>query len=481
MTEYVYDAGNKIREINEWIEGKLYVKSYAYDENNRLIYSRDYEKENSYQYDREGNLTAKTEHLPGGNYTTTYAYDGKNRMSETTDSDGITTAYAYRYDGLRTSKTVGGITTFFTYNGGDITTERTDGEDGESVQYYRGARLIAMEDDRGNQSHFIHNAHGDVIAFGDETYDYSAFGERLGGEESITPESLWQAETGKTRNPFGYCGEYTDSETGFLYLRARYYDSDTARFTTEDPIRDGTNWYAYCENDPVNFIDSFGLASYKVGGLSKAPKFVHDPGFKYNPKAIATDADYKSWRKWNSIAYLSGFNPFLKDASKMYKNYLSNTGELQWIDYARAYKEDSGYRQAIDNELELMKQTVNELYTDGHRMSFEIIGTIQKIENGSSENWQKTLGAHQVYGHGKITINSSTGMATMVATFFTEDMYNFNPGQSDIVSGTPDDVNGRFAELGWAKEFKTYGSFMKTIMWRMFMPTNCTNERESGR
>ena len=46
-------------------------------------------------------------------------------------------------------------------------------------------------------------------------------------------------------------------------------------------------------------------------------------------------------------------------------------------------------------------------------------------------------------------------------------MYNFNPGQSDIASGTPDAVNGRFAELGWAKEFKTSGSLTQTVTWNV--------------
>ena len=40
-----------------------------------------------------------------------------------------------------------------------------------------------------------------------------------------------------------------------------------------------------------------------------------------------------------------------------------------------------------------------------------------------------------------------------------EDMYNFNPDHIDIESGTPDNINGRFLELGWAKEFKTYGNY----------------------
>jgi hypothetical protein len=27
-----------------------------------------------------------------------------------------------------------------------------------------------------------------------------------------------------------------------------------------DPIRDGSNWFAYVNNDPVNYVDSWGLA-----------------------------------------------------------------------------------------------------------------------------------------------------------------------------------------------------------------------------
>jgi uncharacterized protein RhaS with RHS repeats len=39
----------------------------------------------------------------------------------------------------------------------------------------------------------------------------------------------------------------------------RDYQPEAARFTTEDPIRDGTNWFAYVNNDPVNWIDLWGL------------------------------------------------------------------------------------------------------------------------------------------------------------------------------------------------------------------------------
>ena len=43
------------------------------------------------------------------------------------------------------------------------------------------------------------------------------------------------------------------------YLRARYYDSSIGRFITEDPAKDGLNWYVFCRNNPVMFVDRNGL------------------------------------------------------------------------------------------------------------------------------------------------------------------------------------------------------------------------------
>ncbi len=46
----------------------------------------------------------------------------------------------------------------------------------------------------------------------------------------------------------------------------RDYAPVLGRFTTVDPIRDGGNWYAYCHNDPVNFIDPWGLVALDDDG-----------------------------------------------------------------------------------------------------------------------------------------------------------------------------------------------------------------------
>ena len=55
----------------------------------------------------------------------------------------------------------------------------------------------------------------------------------------------------------GGVGHPTD-DSGLIYMRARYYDPASGRFISEDPGRNGTNWYAYCLNNPVNGVDPTG-------------------------------------------------------------------------------------------------------------------------------------------------------------------------------------------------------------------------------
>ncbi|RYD69909.1 MAG: RHS repeat-associated core domain-containing protein [Verrucomicrobiaceae bacterium] len=70
-----------------------------------------------------------------------------------------------------------------------------------------------------------------------------------------------------------YCGSLghrKDDETGLIYMRARYYDPQVGRFTSEDPARDGFNWYAYCDNNPVSNADldgRFCFADALISGL----------------------------------------------------------------------------------------------------------------------------------------------------------------------------------------------------------------------
>ena len=58
---------------------------------------------------------------------------------------------------------------------------------------------------------------------------------------------------------FGYLGKPYNADTELYDYGFRDYSPEIARFTTVDPIRDGRNWYCYVVNDPVNFVDLWGL------------------------------------------------------------------------------------------------------------------------------------------------------------------------------------------------------------------------------
>jgi RHS repeat-associated protein len=66
--------------------------------------------------------------------------------------------------------------------------------------------------------------------------------------------------TGTTDTAIGYSGNWTDPDTGLVYLRARDYDAATAQFLQVDPAVDSTRQpYAYVANDPLTRTDPTGL------------------------------------------------------------------------------------------------------------------------------------------------------------------------------------------------------------------------------
>jgi len=68
-------------------------------------------------------------------------------------------------------------------------------------------------------------------------------------------------------NPYLFTGRRYDPETGLYYYRARYYDPEIGRFLQVDPIgyAGGINLYGYCQNNPILFIDPWGLCKEGSG------------------------------------------------------------------------------------------------------------------------------------------------------------------------------------------------------------------------
>jgi RHS repeat-associated protein len=80
------------------------------------------------------------------------------------------------------------------------------------------------------------------------------------GTNTYDPYGTGTSTTGTVTTPLGYTGQYTDTETGLVYLRARYYDPGTAQFLTVDPALAITGQsYAYISNNPLNGTDQTGL------------------------------------------------------------------------------------------------------------------------------------------------------------------------------------------------------------------------------
>jgi len=56
----------------------------------------------------------------------------------------------------------------------------------------------------------------------------------------------------------GNLGDKYDVTSGLTYMRARYYESETGRFISEDPACASPNWFTYCENEPSQGTDPSG-------------------------------------------------------------------------------------------------------------------------------------------------------------------------------------------------------------------------------
>ena len=257
---YLYDeAGNRTKLTATGTES--YVIDYSYNAVNQLTSETKTEggatETTSYTYDANGNMLSKAS--PEGTQANTY--NNLNRLVSSITA-GVTSSYTYNVDGIRTSKTVGTATTDYLLDGGNVVAESQNGD--VTATYLRGANLLST-DNGTSTSYYLFNAHGDVTGLANEsevitkTYDYDAFGNEK--NPSATDD-----------NPFRYCGEYFDKETGTYYLRARYYDPVVGRFTSQDSVRYterslptgnvidplSLNYYTYSANNPVMYCDPSG-------------------------------------------------------------------------------------------------------------------------------------------------------------------------------------------------------------------------------
>ena len=172
-----------------------------------------------------------------------------------------TNTFAYDEFGNRRRKN----SIYFTYDSQDNLIEQSNGlhfmydHTGVMGFTYQGQTYFYQKDLQGNIVTIV-NAAGAPVA----QYYYDAWGNHKVYDGDYITEMTSPTFIGNL-NPFRYRGYYYDVETKLYYLQSRYYDPEVGRFISADTIDyaepsqfNGLNIYAYCNNNPVMFVDPSG-------------------------------------------------------------------------------------------------------------------------------------------------------------------------------------------------------------------------------
>ncbi len=318
---YEYDAEERITRVEDSIDG---TTEYTYDALGQLLCEKhNGHVINSMEYDGYGNIVKKN----GKAYTygdplwkdLLTSYDGKaieydaegnpasylghtltwEKGRQLKSFDDI--AYTYNANGIRTSKTVGGIKHEYALDGTKILCERWDGH--VLIPLYDNEESVCGIHYDGIPYYFQKNLGGDVIAIADShgkivaRYLYDAWGVC----------TILSDVTGVIArvNPFRYRSYYFDSETSLYYLQSRYYDANVGRFINADVCeylflaleKLNSNLFTYCNNNAISNEDINGYASKSA---LKRESWIAKAIFKFIPNVTYSIREREIWStpKW---------------------------------------------------------------------------------------------------------------------------------------------------------------------------------------
>lgn len=241
---FEYDELNNItrkyKEVDEVVDDRnyLYHSTKIHAVVNDSVYT--------YQYDNNGNMTGR---FQSGIQNRGFQYDKSNRVLLISDGG----SYSYNAQEQRILKNENGKKTYYFFQNYE---EEVSATETAIISYYfaNGQRIAKRTQIHGENDSVLVYIHSDHLQSATRVTDsngltvqtvlYTAFGET--GFMSGTQELKYT---------------YTDQEfesNGLMYYGARFYDPALGRFLQADTILDGLNRYAYCGNNPVNYIDPSG-------------------------------------------------------------------------------------------------------------------------------------------------------------------------------------------------------------------------------
>ena len=207
----------------------------------------------------------------GGNPLTyngwTYTWQqGRELASAKNSSCNI--SYTYNDAGLRTSKTVNGVTTNYLLDANGNILRQSDGTNTLWFYYDASGSPVSLEFN-GVAYYYTFDGQGEITGIMDASgtnlvvrYIYDAYG-------NVTVSGSLAGTVGAA-NPLRYKDYIYDNETGLYYLQSRYYSATWGRFLNADCIVDTQDWansanmFAYCWNNPVVNVDFNGTQVVKT-------------------------------------------------------------------------------------------------------------------------------------------------------------------------------------------------------------------------
>ena len=273
---YAYDAtGNRVTSMQNGIETK-----YSYNARNQLTRATESGIESEYIYDKRGNLANV---IQNGQLTASYTCDATNMVISAFNRNKGTVDYTYNGLSNRVRKIENlqaGLTQRQQYPCRDVKyvldiTQSYDNllmtQGSHEQNYIWGNELLFSGKSDNTSFYYLQDHLGSPIRLmgtgnDSEALAYDEFGvpmieARLSGKNNAALSY---------NNPFSFTGYQADNISGLQYAQARYYNPSQGRFTAEDSVKDGLNWYGYCGGNPINFTDPSGL--YRILSNSR-PEF----------------------------------------------------------------------------------------------------------------------------------------------------------------------------------------------------------------